>query len=135
MPDELPRYYFRHRDNGASVFRIDPENRQRRLELDEIAHLNIKNGQIKAHGTYVLTAEDHAAIDAWMAQRQATLSQREDEAAQRLIEEMNLLTQWLQSKASPAQIDALGDELLLAMHDLRSVLIRKKSDALSKAAP
>lgn len=135
MPDELPRYYFRLRDNGATVFRIDPENRQRRLELDEIAHINIRNSQIKAHGAYVLTADDHAAIADWMAARQTTLNRRDDEAAQRLIEEMNLLTQWLQSKASPAQINALGDELLLAMHDLRNVLIRKKSDMLAKADP
>ena len=34
MVAELPPYYFRVRDNGAFVFRVDTENRQRRIEMD-----------------------------------------------------------------------------------------------------
>jgi len=33
MSAQLPDYYFRVRDNGAFVFRIDTENRQRRIEI------------------------------------------------------------------------------------------------------
>ena len=43
---------------------------------------------------------------------------------------MNLTAQWAQSKASDAQLDAVTDSLLLAMHDLRSTLVRKKADRL-----
>ena len=31
------------------------------------------------------------------------------------------------------ELEAVTDDLLLAMHDLRSVLVRKKADRLSKA--
>ena len=41
MPGDLPDYYFRIRDNGATVFRVDTENRQRRMELEEIAVVNL----------------------------------------------------------------------------------------------
>jgi hypothetical protein len=40
----------------------------------------------------------------------------------------------VQSKASDAQLDEVTDALLLAMHDLRSVLVRKKAERLLKAA-
>ena len=50
MPGDLPDYYFRIRENGAAVFRVDTENRQRRIEFEEIAAVNVKNGNIKPHG-------------------------------------------------------------------------------------
>ena len=47
MPADLPDYYFRIRENGAFVFRVDTENRHRRIEMDQIAAINIKNGEVK----------------------------------------------------------------------------------------
>jgi hypothetical protein len=38
----------------------------------------------------------------------------------------------VQSRATGEQLDAVTDTLLLAMHDLRSVLVRKKADRLGK---
>lgn len=43
MATELPEYYFRVRENGAAVFRVDTENRQRRIEMDQIALANIRD--------------------------------------------------------------------------------------------
>ena len=47
MSGQLPDFYFRVRENGALVFRVDTENRQRRIEMDEIAAVNIRNSEIK----------------------------------------------------------------------------------------
>lgn len=132
MSDALPPFYFRIRDNGAAVFKLDSDPHHRRMEMEEIATLNIRNGSVKPHGERPLRPEEQAAITAWMTTRQAQLQAREIDQAQLLIEEINLLTHWLQSKAEPAQIEALCDPLLLAMHDLRSTLIRKRSEALLK---
>ena len=71
MSGDLPDYYFRVRENGAFVFRVDTENRQRRIEMDQIAIINIRNGEVKPHGGRALTEADQAAIDAWIAERQA----------------------------------------------------------------
>ena len=60
MGAELPDYYFRVRENGAAVFRVDTENRQRRIEMDQIAVINIKNGEVKPHGDRELSDEDIA---------------------------------------------------------------------------
>lgn len=130
MSTKLPEYYFRTRDNGAAVFRLDTENRQRRIEMDQIAIVNIRNGEIKPHGERKLTNDDVGAIRDWMEDRVKTLAWREIDDILRTVDHLNLTTQWAQSRATPEQLDEVMDSLLLAMHDLRSVLVRKKAEAL-----
>ncbi len=133
MGTDLPDYYFRVRENGAAVFRLGTENRQRRIEMDEIATVNVKNGNIKPHGEVELTKADRAAIAEWLAARQAQLAMREVDDILRTVDHLNLTTQWAQSRATDAQLEAVTDQLLLAMHDLRSMLVRRKADRLGKA--
>jgi hypothetical protein len=133
MGADLPDYYFRVRENGAVVFRLGTENRQRRIEMGEIATVNVKNGNIKPHGEVELTAADRAAIEEWLAARQAQLAMREVDDILRTVDHLNLTTQWAQSRATDAQLDAVTDQLLMAMHDLRSMLVRRKADRLGKA--
>ena len=130
MGAELPEYYFRIRENGAAVFRVDTENRQRRIELDQIASVNVKNGEIKPHGDRVLTAPDLVQIKGWLVKRQALLARRDIDDILRAVDYLNTTTQWVQSKATDAQLDDVTDALLLAMHDLRATLVRKKADRL-----
>jgi hypothetical protein len=132
MTADLPDYYFRVRENGAVVFRLSTENRQRRIEMDEIATVNVKNGNIKPHGEVALSPADLAAIKDWLANRQALMATREVDDILRAVDHLNLTTQWAQARASDAQLDAVTDVLLLAMHDLRTVLVRKKADRLTK---
>ena len=127
---DLPELYFRIRDNGAQVFRVSSENRQRRLELDVIANVNVNNGQIRAQGDHVLTDTERAAIEDWMAKRIALLAKRDMDNIHRAVDHMNLTTHWAQSRATPEQLEEVTDALLLAMHDLRSVLVRKKADRM-----
>jgi hypothetical protein len=133
MTTELPDYYFRVRENGAAVFRVSTENRQRRIEMDEIAVVNIRNGNIKPHGEMVLTEADLAAIRAWILERQAQLAAREVDDILRTVDHLNLTTQWAQSRATDAELEAVTDRLLLTMHDLRTVLVRKKADRLGNS--
>jgi hypothetical protein len=132
MSGDLPDYYFRVRDNGAVVFRVDTENRQRRIDMEEIATVNINNGKIKPHGDRPLSPEEIALIEAWIAERQAVLAARDVDDILRAIDHMNFTTQWAHSKASDDELVAVTDPLLMAMHDLRTVLIRKKADRLMK---
>ncbi|MEN8891801.1 hypothetical protein [Planktotalea arctica] len=130
MSGHLPDYYFRVRENGAFVFRVDTENRQRRIEMDQIATVNIRNGEIKPQGDRELSERDLEVIQDWMAERTALLAERDIDDIHRAVDYLNLTTQWAQAKATDAQLEAVTDDLLLAMHDLRSVLVRKKADRL-----
>ncbi len=132
MAGELPDYFFRVRENGAVVFRVDTENRQRRIEMDQIAVVNIRNGEIKPHGDRTLSDADLAEIKSWMADRAATLAYRDMDDIHRAVDHLNLTAQWAQSRANDSQLEEITDTLLLAMHDLRSVLVRKKADRLLK---
>ena len=131
MPD-LPDYYFRVRENGAAGFRIDTENRQRRIDMDQIATINIRNGDIKPHGNRVLSETDMAEITAWMESRSALLTKRAIDDIHRAVDHMNLTTQWAQSRATDEELEEVTDALLMAIHDLRSVLVRKKADRLTR---
>lgn len=132
MGADLPEYYFRVPENGAAVFRVDSENRQRRIELDQIAVVNIKNGEVKPQGDRTLSAQDIARIEDWMEERSAILARRDIDDIHRAVDYLNITTQWVQSKASEDQLEDVTDALLLAMHDLRAVLVRKKADWLMK---
>ncbi|WP_298261683.1 hypothetical protein [uncultured Litoreibacter sp.] len=132
MSAELPEFYFRVRENGATVFRVDTENRQRRIEMNEIAMANIRNGQIKPHGDHELSAEELEVIQDWMEERVAVMATRDIDDIYRAIDYLNLTTHWAQTRAEEDQLDEVTDALLLAMHDLRSVLVRKKADRLMK---
>lgn len=134
MAGELPDYYFRIRENGAVVFRVDTENRQRRIDMDEIATVNVRNGNIKPHGEIRLSANDMAAINTWLAARVALLAQRDIDDIHRAVDYLNVTTQWAQTKADDDQLEQVTDALLLAMHDLRSVLVRKKAERLMNGA-
>lgn len=131
MGETLPDYYFRVRDNGAAVFRVDTANRQRRIEMDQIATLNVRNGEVKPHGDHALTPDDIAAIQDWLNRRVALLARRDIDDIHRAVDHLNLTTQWVQAKATDAQLDEVTDALLLAMHDLRTVLVRRKAERIS----
>ncbi len=133
MTADLPDHYFRVRENGATVFRISTENRQRRIEMEEIATVNARNGNVKPHGEVTLSQADLLAIEHWLVERQAQLAVREVDDILRAIDHLNLTTQWAQSRASDDQLEAVTDRLLLTMHDLRTVLVRKKADRLGRA--
>ncbi|MHA7850080.1 hypothetical protein [Roseovarius sp.] len=132
MAGNLPEYYFRVRENGAFVFRVDTENRQRRIEMDQIAVINIRNGQIKPHGERDLTEDDLEVIRSWIEERTALLARRDIDDIHRAVDYLNMTTHWVQARASDEQLDEVTDALLLAMHDLRTVLVRKKADRLTQ---
>ncbi len=128
--DALPDYFFRIRENGAAVYRLGTDPRDQRIEMDQIAVVNARNGEVKPHGPRELTEADRAAIADWLADRRATLSRREADDIARTIEAINLAAHWAQSRASDTELEALTPPLLLAMHDLRTVLVRKAADRL-----
>lgn len=132
MADKPDNLYFRVRENGAAVFRIDLENRQRRLDMQQIAVALEANGKIKPQGDLPPSEAEMQAIRDWMDSRKAVLSTRAIDDIFRAIDHLNLTAQWAQSKASDEDLEQFTDQLLMAMHDLRMVLVRKKSDRMMK---
>ncbi len=130
MSIDLPEFFFRTRDNGAFVFRVNIGDRQKRMDLDQIAVVNLNNGNVKPHGQHKLTDEERKAIDDWMTTRKSELAARDLDDIERTIDHLNRVSHWANTKASDEDLEAFTDRLLLTMHDLRSVLVRKKADRL-----
>ena len=124
---DLPRLYFRLRDPGALAFRVDVGTAEGRLELEPLAIVNLRNGEVKPQGGQVLTSGDEAAIAAWMQARKVDLAAREADDIRRTVELMNHAAHWAQTRATDAEIERVSRDLLLAMHDLRAVLVRRRA--------
>ncbi len=129
---DIGSLFFRVRENGAAVYRVDAENRQRRLDMQQIAVVNIRNGDVKPQGDQIPTAAERNEIDAWVVARRKVVEERRIDDLLRTTDHLNLTAQWVQTKATDAQIDLFADDLLMAMHDLRSVIVRRKADGLIK---
>jgi len=126
------KLYFRLRENGASVFRVADAARTRRLEMDLIAAVNLRKGEVKPHRGAVLSDAEQAEIAEWMALRKDVLAARDFDEICRTVEHLNRAAHWAQSGATDAQLEAICDDLLLAMHDLRAVLVRRQARMLRK---
>lgn len=129
---EIRPLFFRVRENGAAVYRVDAQNRQRRLDMQQIAVVNIRSGEIKPHGDHQPSAAERNEIDAWVVNRRKIIEERRIDDLSRTTDHLNLTAQWVQTKATDEQIDRFADDLLMAMHDLRQVIVRRKADALLK---
>ncbi len=134
MSDELPDYYFRARENGAAVFKVDTRNRLRRIDFEQIAVVNIRSGEIRPQGETILSDTDMAEIQKWVAQRKQILVERDVDDIFRAMDHLNYVSQWAQTKATPEQLESVTDQLLMSMHDLRNILVRKKADRAAKSA-
>jgi len=124
--------YFRIKDNGATVFRINDETRQRRLNLQPIAEANVRNGDIKLRKDVILTDAETTEIKRWLDARSAELAAREIDQARLTIEHLNATANWISSKPDPAAAEAMNEDLLMAMHDLRAAIVRFKSKMLDQ---
>ena len=102
--------------------------------MEQIATANIRNGEVKAQGDRKLLPAEVKLIKAWIAERVEVLARRDVDDILRTVDHLNLTTQWVQSKASDEQVETVADALLLAMHDLRAVLVRRKAEVVMQAA-
>ncbi|MEM0943784.1 MAG: hypothetical protein AAGI70_07530 [Pseudomonadota bacterium] len=115
------KLYFRRRKQGALAFRLEVENRQRRLEMIHIATITGK-GEVRPHRRFPPTEAELAEIDAWITQESEGLSPAEE-----AIRDINLAAQWVAKDATDDEILAGSDPMLLAMHDLRHEIVRRLS--------
>ncbi len=125
---DAPELYFRMRDTNAAVFRVDHDERHGRIVLTQIAVATPGNGRIKPHGEHELSAAEETGINDWIAARRDGLARRARDDAERTAEAIGRTAQWVQSSATPEDLDAVAHRLLMAMHDLRTTLVRRQGE-------
>lgn len=120
-------YYFRPRPGGAMLLRIDYDARLRRSEMHRIAGINAKTGSVNVTSGHDLTDTERALIDAWLAGGTGLTGDAANAA-----EQIGHIAHWAQFRATPAELTDATEELLLAMQDLREVLVRKAAQRAQK---
>ena len=96
---------------GNFLFAADKGNNRIRVlnsnTMDQIAVINIKNGEVKPHGGRALTTDEVSVIEAWMHNRRKVLATRDLDDIHRAVDHLNLTTQWAQSRATDDQSNDL----------------------------
>ena len=134
MISPLPELYFRLRDGGASVFRMVDDARNGRLDMEQVATINLRSGEIRLGKDKNLSESEQETVDAWLADRRESQPWRRLDRAMQVIEDINQTAHWAQTEASDKDLEGVSDALFLAMHDLRQVLVRRAADRMSKEA-
>lgn len=122
----LPTLYFRRKGAGAGVYRID-HSQNTRLNLQQIAVLK-PNGEIKTHGKHTVTLAENTEITNWYKARALDAHTRDNMRIDTLVSDINAAAQWLQADASDAHVSKNAETILMAMHDLRSTLVRRMTN-------
>ncbi len=120
---DRPTLYFRRKDNGAAVYRI-ASGEHARLDMMQIAVLK-QNGEVKPSGKQTPTEGELTEIAAWYDARKAGQKTRDAALVDQLVGDMNAVAQWVQANASDEQIAQNAQPILMAMHDLRTTLVRR----------
>ncbi|MEM7210870.1 MAG: hypothetical protein AAF479_03095 [Pseudomonadota bacterium] len=118
--------YYRHRQNGVTVFRMEVANRQRRIELNQIASI-LHDGRIVPHKRRPATDAELTEIEAWHADWKRRSGDEELTETEQFVAELNQFTDWVARRAPAEQVDRQSDLLLTALLDLRQTVVRRIS--------
>lgn len=127
LQKEPPGLYFRLREPGATVFRLHTGSQGGRMQMEAIALANLRNGEIKVQGTGP-DATERAEIEAWIAHRREGAEGRDNERFNALIEQLNGSAHWIGSRAGQQPVMQNATALLLALHDLRTTIVRRMTE-------
>ncbi|MGR3485683.1 MAG: hypothetical protein ACU0BF_10095 [Paracoccaceae bacterium] len=127
-----PKLHFRTRDNGAMVYRVEMGGRDGRLDLDPLAQVILRKREVRVQGERELSADEAAAIEEWMDDRAGILRERRIDDIHRAIEHLNATAHWVQTQATTEEVDSFAEPLLMAMHDLRTTLVRRAAEGLTQ---
>lgn len=114
------RYFFRIRPGGAMLLRIDHDPRLRRSRMSRVAGIDLASRSVLPSDAPKLTESEHALIRDWL-DRGNGLSGRAAQA----VSQIGHIAHWAQFGAAPDELAKATEELLLAMQDLREVLVNK----------
>ena len=114
------RYFFRPRPGGAMLLRIDYDARLRRSSMTRVCGIDLATGAVLPSDAPNLTAEEQALVAEWL-----DAGNRLTGRGAQAVTQIGHIAHWAQFLAKPGELDAATNEILLALQDLREVLVRK----------
>ena len=121
------KLYYRLRRQGALVFRMEVANRQRRIELNQIASIT-GAGEVVPHKRRPASEAELAEAAAWWRDWCARRDADRLPETERFVAELNRFTDWMAREAPDGEVAEMSDPLLMALLDLRQVVVRRLSE-------
>ncbi|MEM9061764.1 MAG: hypothetical protein AAGD13_14995 [Pseudomonadota bacterium] len=121
------KLYYRLRKQGAQVFRMEVANKQRRIELNQIASIT-QQGEIVPHKRRPANESELSEIAAWWSDWKAREGDGSLYKTELLMAELNEFTNWIAKDAPAEEVDNLSDDLLTTLLDLRQTIVRRLSN-------
>lgn len=128
------KLYYRLGREGALVFRMEVANRLRRIELNRIATIT-PAGEIVPDPQRPPTDDEATEAAGWWRDWCARRDGGRLSETERFMADLNRFTDWMAGEAEDDEIDRLSDPLLMALLDLRQVIVRRLSDIDADRAP
>lgn len=125
--------YFRIKDNGATVFRVAEDGPGGRMDLNPIAEVNVRNGELRARREAEITEPEKREIADWIVARRRAVAAEAAATPQRALEAINAAAHWYAGKPDPAAARAARNDLLMAVFDLRAAIVRHMAEDGDKA--
>ena len=122
--------FYRHRKNGVHVFRVDTENRDRRIQLVQIASIN-RMGEVTPHKRHPATEQELAEIAGWHAAFSERVAAGDLSTFEKELARFNHFTHWVMQKAPPEDLATHADMLLMALVDMRQTVVRALSKSMN----
>lgn len=119
--------YFRHRHDGAVVYRVEKSGRQRRVELNQIAAI-AKTGEVVPAKRHPPSEFEISEIAEWWEDWKAREARNELSQSELFLAELNQFTDWMQRRAENDVVEQMSEKILLALLDLRRVTVRRLAD-------
>jgi hypothetical protein len=95
--------------------------------LHRIAGIESATGDVRVTDGHILTDSEQALIADYIARGNGL-----DGRAAKAVSDIGHIAHWAQFRASPDELATVTEELLLAMQDLREVLVRKAAKRQTK---
>lgn len=119
----LPKVFFRIKDNGANIFRVKTTGKTGRIELIRLGTAAIKSQKILAQDGVTITEDEYAQIREWLSQQ---TSSRLPEDLRRLSRDVNLAAQQISAKTElDPELESAINNLLLSLFDLQREVTEK----------
>lgn len=125
--------HYRIRGNNVQLVKTVTDPATNKARSVPVGSANLLSGALNAKATESLTAEEVATVSEWIRQRKEIQDRQQALHALTLPKTLSEVAGWVKG-ADKAEVEAVAEDIVFAMRDLRRMIERKLKDEATAAA-